>query len=343
MNRPIIRFLISAIICTVFFGCGDKSPDENGAEKYAVEREFRKTGAPATVRVKISDESLTVADLLTFVIEIEQGQRVKAQLPELSDLDFGQFLVRDHRIIPESLSEDGTSTLGISCTLEPQLSGKYIIEPFEVRFTVEGERPESDADSTVHTIKTEPFTIEVKSVSADDLSKAEIRPIQGPVDLPKKGIDRKKLIFLIAVTVAAIVLILVVILVGRKWKVGEVGRKISPHKAALEALRRLHRKKLIEQGLIKEFYYEISTIMRHYIEGRFGLAAPEQTTDEFLASISRDGHFDSRTQELLGSFLEHCDMVKFARHAPETAEIQRTFNITRDFIEETKPEEKNGI
>ena len=75
----------------------------------------------------------------------------------------------------------------------------------------------------------------------------------------------------------------------------------------------------------------------------FGLAAPEQTTEEFLASISRDGQFDSRTKKLFSSFLEHCDLVKFARYAPETQEIQQTFNVTRAFIEETKPVEKNGV
>jgi len=95
--------------------------------------------------------------------------------------------------------------------------------------------------------------------------------------------------------------------------------------------------------LIKEFYYEISNIMRHYIEDRFGLSAPEQTTEEFLLSISKNGYFDSKTQQCFSSFLEHCDMVKFAKYAPETAEIQQAFNVTRDFIEGTKQETRNGI
>jgi len=97
---------------------------------------------------------------------------------------------------------------------------------------------------------------------------------------------------------------------------------------------------LIEQGKVKEFYIAITNIVRFYIERRFRIRAPEQTTEEFLEAVSKDHVFDSPTRNTLRQFLSHCDMVKFAKYQPEMNEIQKAFDITRDFIEQTKPEEK---
>jgi hypothetical protein len=286
--------------------------------------------------VKISDETVSIADLLTFVIEVEQKEGVQARLPELAELDFGGFLVRDFKRIPEVTDAEGTSTHGAIYVLEPQLSGDYVIQPFEVKFVLKDESTAEEEAEYPHSVETKPFTIEVTSLSEGDSRAVELRPIQGPVDLPRPPVSRWKLFVFLGATAAMIVLIAAVIIAGRRYRPKAISKPVPPHVRALEALRRLRDRKLIEQGLIKEFYYELSNIMRHYIERRFGLTAPEQTTEEFLVAVSRDDQFDTRTRELLGSYLEHCDLVKFAKYAPETAEIQRSFNVTRDFIEQTK-------
>ena len=41
------------------------------------------------------------------------------------------------------------------------------------------------------------------------------------------------------------------------------------------------------KGRIKEFYERISNILRHYIEHRFDLHAPERTTEEFLYELNQ--------------------------------------------------------
>ena len=336
------RFSVLFLIFTIFFsltGCAKKERIKSeDKKKFAIEKEFHKGGAPITVRIKISSDSITIADILEFVIELEQGRGVKADIPPMNAIQpaFGNFLVRDFKRMPEQILENGTKTSGISYILEPQLSGKYEIQPFVVPFYIEGDDPPAE-----YKIETEKFEIEVRSLGAEPST--DIKPIQGPVAIPSKGLNRKKLLIVIISTIGLIIAISAVIMFGKKRKKTTVEKKLPAHIIAMEALKRLREKKLIEQGLIKDFYYEISNIMRHYIEGRFGISAPEQTTEEFLLSISRDSVFDSKTKNLLASFLEHCDMVKYARYAPETAEIKQAFNVTRDFIEATKQENKNGV
>jgi hypothetical protein len=111
---------------------------------------------------------------------------------------------------------------------------------------------------------------------------------------------------------------------------------LSPHERAYQELERLIAQDLIEKGEIKPFYQEISLILRRYIENRFGIHAPELTTEEFLEGLKTDTIFPAAYQNLLKNFLTHCDLVKFAAHQPTTEDIQNTFDSCKKFIEETK-------
>jgi hypothetical protein len=42
----------------------------------------------------------------------------------------------------------------------------------------------------------------------------------------------------------------------------------------------------------------------------------------------------------LGEFLGHCDLVKFAKHRPGAEQIQRTFDLVKNFIEKTKSDDR---
>ena len=121
----------------------------------------------------------------------------------------------------------------------------------------------------------------------------------------------------------------------------ELVRIFKPaHEIAYERLKALVADDLIKAGKIKEFYERISDILRHYIEHRFDLRAPERTTEEFLTELAVTDVLAETDKQLLGEFLKHCDLVKFAKHEPATEQIQQTFDSVKDFIEKTKSEER---
>jgi len=126
----------------------------------------------------------------------------------------------------------------------------------------------------------------------------------------------------------------------RKNRKAKIVRIFKPaHEIAYSRLRALVKDDLIAKGQIKEFYERISNILRHYIEHRFELRAPERTTDEFLIELQfTEVLFDSDKQRL-GEFLRHCDLVKFAKHTPTSEQVQHTFDLVKDFIEKTKSDE----
>jgi hypothetical protein len=109
------------------------------------------------------------------------------------------------------------------------------------------------------------------------------------------------------------------------------------HAVALEALQRLRRKGYVEQRQVEPFYVEISAIVRRYLEERFAIHAPERTTEEFIREASRSDALSSAHQALCGAFLEQCDLVKFARHQPEAADMVYALDAATRLVNETRP------
>ena len=67
--------------------------------------------------------------------------------------------------------------------------------------------------------------------------------------------------------------------------------RMSAKERALQELSDLLAQRLIEQGRIKEFYFELTMIVRRYIERAHRVRAPEQTTEEFLKAVSWNPDF----------------------------------------------------
>jgi len=109
--------------------------------------------------------------------------------------------------------------------------------------------------------------------------------------------------------------------------------RMSPRERALKELAALLAKDLIRRNMPKEFYLELTMIVRRYIERAHGIRAPEQTTQEFLAAASDNPNFSREVVEKLRTFLEAADLVKFAAHRPETDAAERATATAREYVE----------
>ena len=108
--------------------------------------------------------------------------------------------------------------------------------------------------------------------------------------------------------------------------------RMSPRERALEELKELLAKKLIEKEQLKDFYVELTMVVRRYIERQHHVRAPEQTTEEFLAAVSSDPHFDTTVVTRLKRFLEAADLVKFAAYQPNRDNISNSIDTAKDYI-----------
>jgi hypothetical protein len=112
----------------------------------------------------------------------------------------------------------------------------------------------------------------------------------------------------------------------------EMVAPLSAYEAAMQALRRLRE----DNPPVEEFYTRISDIVRRYLEGQFGLRAPERTTEEFLYEVARDNALTEEHKRLLCGFLQESDLVKFARFRPGEDDQEHAFDAAEKFVGETR-------
>lgn len=119
----------------------------------------------------------------------------------------------------------------------------------------------------------------------------------------------------------------------RKKAIPEVFAAVSPDEAAFNAINAL-------QDLMhtngKQFYFQLSMILREYIGQRFSVGAQEMTTEELLPKIAeielpRDLDLGVR------NFVRASDPVKFAGRPPEIEIMQRHLEFVTDFVRKTTP------
>jgi len=131
-------------------------------------------------------------------------------------------------------------------------------------------------------------------------------------------------------------------LAGTWWLRGRVAEpepepELEPHERARRDLSRLELERLPERGEVEPFYVRLSDIVRAYVEGRFGIAAPDRTTQEFLREASRDPRLAGEHERELAGFLRAADMVKFAEARPDPESCARSLESMRSFVERTAP------
>ena len=121
--------------------------------------------------------------------------------------------------------------------------------------------------------------------------------------------------------------------VGRRIRRTIRLQRMSPKERALHELAELIAKDLIARRQLKEFYSEITLIVRRYIERAHAIRAPEQTTEEFLLAVTHDPRFSREILLKLQVFLQTADLVKFAAFHPDPAAVDGTVATARDYIE----------
>jgi hypothetical protein len=236
----------------------------------------------------------------------------------------GDFDILDFGTEPATVADDGHLTFRRWWKLVTWSPGTYTLTTPDVTYRRSGE------ELTI----AEPveITVEVPSLIGESIEEIELKDIKPPMALP---VDRRP--YYAAAVLAALGFCA---WLGRRWSKSRHRRRPfapppPPHVVAAAALDALRARNLVERGAFKEFYSALADIVRMYMEGRYGLRAPEMTTEEFLTATAKDFRLAVPHQRLLASFLSECDLVKFARHRPARNDSDNAFAAARRFVDET--------
>ncbi|WP_211295604.1 hypothetical protein [Polaribacter porphyrae] len=169
---------------------------------------------------------------------------------------------------------------------------------------------------------------------------------------PIKSIKKEPLVFddyKIYIYLALVILVIIgfwiyyFVIRKRKHKEDEpTYRVLPPYEEAMYKLNELDEKKLWQNNKVKEYYSELTDIIRGYIERELKIPALEKTTDEILEVI-KDCHTantittDKQTIQKLKALLQEADLVKFAKSKPLAPEIEEDRKDSEEVIHNLKP------
>jgi len=77
----------------------------------------------------------------------------------------------------------------------------------------------------------------------------------------------------------------------------------------------------------------VTTALRTYLEGRFGLNAPMQTTTQILAAIRSIPVLTQEQQTELRDLFLRCDQIKFASAETLEPEMKQLYEAARNFVQ----------
>jgi hypothetical protein len=120
----------------------------------------------------------------------------------------------------------------------------------------------------------------------------------------------------------------------------KVEPKLPPHQAAMQLIEKIKSEKKGHSENVKEYYTELTDVIRTYIRDRFGFNALEMTSSEIIERLNENGN-----KEAIGELKElfvTADLVKFAKHNPMINENDANLINAVDFIDVTKQEEEAG-
>ena len=149
--------------------------------------------------------------------------------------------------------------------------------------------------------------------------------------------------------IALIVLIIALVYTFRKPKseMAYVAPEIllPPHVVALSDLDRIKEEKLWLQGRYKEFYTQLTDVLRAYMSRRFGFSAMEMTTWEILSMLKNQPEASAFYQSMK-DLLELSDFVKFAKFTASEEENASALPVAVRFVTstyQTEVEEETGV
>lgn len=272
----------------------------------------------ATASVSIATTSVRLGDVLPVTIEVRHPLFL---IPQNPTMPRSTFEVRASTGLPVEAGPE-TAISRFRYELQNFTTGPQLLPAITV--------PYRDPMGRTFTLKTSSLTIQVTDVPADPGS-ADIRGIRGVVGPVAWS--------------AWWVLLAALLLLGAGAALWRFRRRVQqgpppppPEAADARARRRLAELLSdgdLDAGRIKEFYSELSEILREYLENAFHVDALERTTSEIQRQLRKKSDWPSDRQQQLQALLEACDLVKFAKFRPDAAEALAAHAGAVQFIDAT--------
>lgn len=115
---------------------------------------------------------------------------------------------------------------------------------------------------------------------------------------------------------------------------------LDPYEEAVQGMQALKQRELWEHNQTKQYYTEMTDILRRYLYRVYGMETLDKTSNEILEAF-RTEIGKERMYAELSKILGTADLAKFAKYQPEADENIGLLSASMAFIEEHKPKQES--
>lgn len=273
----------------------------------------------------VDKDSILIGEQLNLVINLEVSTTDQVIFPE------GQTfapLEMVESFVPDTLRENARITLIKKYALTQFDSGAYIIPPQKVLI-----------NEKVFT--TDSVRIAVNTVPVDTIAQ-QLFDIKDIINVEKSSTFPWFWV-LIIILALAIIAALLYFFVWRKKKLTEEEKValLAPYDRAMLELKKLENSKYLIQDEYKQYYSELTGIVRSYLEEDVHVSALESTTDQLIEKLEmlKDAgnlKLDDETLNQFKKILQTSDLVKFAKSKPEASVAEQDRKAIETIVTKTK-------
>lgn len=283
--------------------------------------------AQPDIKAQVDARQITVGDQIRYFIEAQPEKNERLIWANIPDTFDNLEVVEQGKI--DTLNKDGITTYKQRLLITGWDSGMYVIPALQFTSVPKNGEP--------YQVSTDSFTIIVQTVPVDTTK--PFRPIADIVEVKMTWRDYIWYILggLLAAGLIGFIIYYFIKNKGVKAPAPSVPKHVeTPNEKAMRMLLELEQKELWQKDQVKQYYTELTDILRDYIEERFNTPAMELTSDELMLVVRR--HKDMmRYSDALATVLQTADMAKFARAQPLPQEHTDAFEFTKQFVQGTKP------
>ena len=287
--------------------------------------------AQVTVEAAIDSLQLLIGEQAKVRLEVSMDADGRLSLPVIKDtLTRGVEVLDIAKPDTQLLNGDKRWLITQEYTITSFDSALYYLPPFEVW-----------VDSNVY--RSQALALKVYSIPVDTLHPDQFfgpKSIQ-PVPLVWSDIAPLVFSFLLMLVLGAVSAFFIVRYRDNKpiIKIIKITPKLPPHQEAMKKIEEIKANKAWRREDPKQYYTELTDVIRVYIKERFGFNAMEMTSSEIIEHLLQEKNKESIAD--LKLLFETADLVKFAKHAPLMNENDMNLVNAVDFNQTKREEDPN--
>lgn len=284
-----------------------------------------------TVDAKVDTINGLIGDQIKLILSAKSKKITKFQFPELINLLNGLEIISQSKI--DTIQNDTIFKLTQQYILTAFDSGYYQIPSLTFTYLL---------DNFADTLFTKPIFLTFNSLDIDTTK--DIKDIKPPLEVSANWLETFLYVFI------GLIIVIIGYLAYKyfikkqsimKDKDKNYDESLPADKEALKRLKELEEKKLWQSGFHKEYFTELTDIIRTYMERQLNIDALEMTSSEILIAL-KTKRLNEEIIKNMQYLFENADLSKFAKYKPLPEININSLKYSYDFIEYTRPTENSN-